>query len=92
MRAPWANAVCERFLGGVRRECVDHILVLGERHLLAVLVEYAHYFNESRPHQGLHQCIPVRTAAAPNRTGAIVSFPSSMAYITIIGVLHECAG
>ncbi len=75
VRAPRANAVCERFLGSVRRECVDHILVLGERHLLAVLAEYGRYFNEARPHQGLHQSIPVRTSSTPSRTGAIVAFP-----------------
>jgi putative transposase len=75
VRAPKANAVCERFLGSVRRECLDHVLILGERHLLAVLAEYGRYFNEARPHQGLHQCIPVRTVASPNRTGALVAFP-----------------
>jgi putative transposase len=48
VRAPRANAVCERFLGSVRCECLDHLLVLDERHLLEVLVEYCRYFNESR--------------------------------------------
>jgi transposase InsO family protein len=75
VRAPRANAVCERFLGSVRRECLDQILVLGERHLLAVLAEYGRYFNEARPHHGLHQTIPVRTSSTPSRTGAIVAFP-----------------
>ena len=75
VRAPRANAVCERFLGSVRRECLDQILVLGERHLLAVLAEYGRYFNEARPHLGLHQTIPVRTSSTPSRTGAIVAFP-----------------
>jgi transposase InsO family protein len=52
-RAPRANATCERFLGSVRRECADHVLVLGERHLRRVLREYVAYFNRDRPHQGL---------------------------------------
>jgi hypothetical protein len=42
------NATCERFLGSVRRECLDHVIILGERHLRAVLTEYAAYFNASR--------------------------------------------
>ena len=58
------NATCERFLGGIRRECVDHVIVLGERHLLHVLREYAvGYFNDARPHQGLAQRIPARAWA-----------------------------
>ena len=40
VRAPMANAVCERFLGSVRRECLDHILILDERHLITILAEY----------------------------------------------------
>jgi transposase InsO family protein len=57
-RAPKANAVCERFIDSMRRECLDHVLILGERHLRRVLGEYASYFNEERPHQGLRQRVP----------------------------------
>ncbi len=49
--APKANAHCERAIGSVRRECLDHILILNERHLQLVLDEYRGYFNASRPHQ-----------------------------------------
>ncbi len=42
----------------VRRECLDHIVVLSEEHLLRVLREYVSYFNEARPHQGINQRIP----------------------------------
>ena len=52
VRAPRANAICERFLESVRRECLDHVLILGERHLRRVLREYVAYFNQERPHQG----------------------------------------
>ncbi len=45
-------------LGSVRRECLDHVLVLNERHLLSVLKEYGNYHNRARPHQGLGQRIP----------------------------------
>jgi putative transposase len=57
----WPNLtpICERFLGSVRRECLDHVLILGEDHLRSVLEEYVHaYFNIARPHQGLGQQIP----------------------------------
>ena len=58
MRAPRANAICERFIGSVRRECLDHIVILSERHLYRVVGEYVAYFNHSRPHQGIGQRIP----------------------------------
>ena len=56
--APPANAICERFVGSVRRECLDHLLMLGNRQLVRALVEYVEYFNPSRPHQGLGQQTP----------------------------------
>jgi len=58
--APKANAVCERFLGSVRRECLDHFLILSERHLHRLVKEYQVYFNHARPHQGIGQRIPCR--------------------------------
>jgi putative transposase len=57
-RAPRQNATCERFLGSVRRECLDHVLVLGQAHLRRILREYARYFNTARPHQGLQHRLP----------------------------------
>ncbi len=57
-RAPKENGICERFLGSVRRECLDHFLVLGEAHLRRILHEYVTYFNGDRPHQGIGQQIP----------------------------------
>jgi putative transposase len=57
-RAPKENAFCERCLGSLRRECLDHLLVLGEAHLRRILLEYTAYFNRDRPYQGLGQRIP----------------------------------
>src|SRR5215469_14551843 len=62
--APRANAYCERFLGSVRRECLDHLLILYEQQLSRVLQAYVTYFNQARPHQGLQQQIPDAAAAA----------------------------
>jgi len=62
IEAPRANAVCDRFLGSVRRECLDPLVILSEKHLLSVLREYASYHNEGRPHQGLDQRVPAGPA------------------------------
>jgi len=70
-----ANAICERFLGSVRCECLDHLLVLDERHLLDVLVEYCRYFNESRPHQGIGQLVPIGALSAARGNGSVVAIP-----------------
>jgi putative transposase len=72
-RTPRQNATCERFLGSVRRECLDHVLVLGEPHLRRILCEYTTYFNTARPHQGLQHRLPdVGTVlpGSPTRTSA----------------------
>jgi putative transposase len=74
-RAPRANAICERFLGSVRRECLDHVLVLGERHALAVLADYCRYFDAARPRQGLGQLVPVGSSGAKKGSGAVVGVP-----------------
>jgi putative transposase len=74
VQAPLMNSVCERFLGSVRRECLDQMLVLTTRHLESVLTEYCTYFNRSRPHQGLGQRVPipalVRTCGGAGRVVA----------------------
>ena len=57
-RAPRANGVCERFMGSLRRECLDNTLILHSRHLTRVVREYTNYFNQERPHQGIDQRIP----------------------------------
>ena len=76
-RAPRANAICERFLGSLRRECLDHFLILGERHLRRLVKEYKEYFNHSRPHQGIEQHIPcqLERPEAPPPGGKIASRP-----------------
>ncbi len=52
------NAICERFLLSVRRECPDHAPILSEKQLHRVLRAYIKYFNQARPHQGIHQQVP----------------------------------
>ena len=85
IRAPRANAICERLLGSVRRECLDHLLIVSEAHLRRILNEYVAYFNRSRPHQGINQHVPEPgdTAASPvNGRAPVVAFP-------VLGGLHH---
>ncbi|MGA2451068.1 MAG: integrase core domain-containing protein [Polyangiaceae bacterium] len=78
------NSLCERFIGSVRRECLDHVIVLGEAHLQRILEEYAlRYFNAARPHHGIAQQIPVQAKRCSFAGSAtVVAFP-------ILGGLHH---
>jgi hypothetical protein len=64
-RCPWANGYAERWVGSARRECLDHLLILNERHLQRVLVEYTTFYNQRRPHQGLDQQCPIPLPSDP---------------------------
>jgi transposase InsO family protein len=70
VRPPRANSYAERFAGTRRRECLDHVLVPGERHLRKVLAGYARHYNGHRPHQGLQQESPQRQ---PGQTSDITA-------------------
>ena len=59
VRSPRANSYAERYVGTLRRECLDHLLVYGERHLRRILAEYAQHYNEHRPHQSREQRPPL---------------------------------
>jgi transposase InsO family protein len=78
--SPWQNGFAERLIGSIRRECVDHIVVLGERHLRRVLKSYARYYNETRTHRLLNKDAPISRPV--QRTGSIMSH-------ALIGGLHH---
>jgi putative transposase len=71
VRAPRANAVCERVIGTLRRECLDRMLILGHRHLEAVLAEYVEHYNSHRPHRSLAQRAPSALDTTHARLGDV---------------------
>ncbi len=85
IRAPRANAICERLIGSVRRECLDHILLVSEAHLRRVLNEYAQYFNQSRPHQGIDQRVPEPGEGANDTVGTAAVVTA----LPVLGGLHH---
>jgi transposase InsO family protein len=81
-RSPWQNPYCERVIGSIRRECLDHVTVLGEAHLKRILTAYFQYYHESRCHLALDRNAPVpRQFEAPDR-GEVISIPQ-------VGGLHH---
>jgi putative transposase len=69
------DSFAERFVGTLRRECLDHVLIFGERHLRTILAEYARHYNGHRPHQGLRQKRPLQTGRAVDITARIERTP-----------------
>ncbi len=85
IRAPRANAICERLLGSVRRECLDYMVIVSEGHLRRILNEYVGYFNRARPHQGINQHVPESgdtSTSSVNGGTHVVAFP-------VLGGLHH---
>src|SRR5712671_1939098 len=72
-RSPWQNPYVERLIGTLRRDCLDHVLIFGERHLRGVLTLYSLYYNETRTHLGLGKDAPLRRSV--QRSGTIVVTP-----------------
>jgi hypothetical protein len=58
-RSPWQNGYCERLIGSIRRNCLDHVVVFGERHLRQVLQSYANYYNQTRTQLSLNKDAPL---------------------------------
>jgi len=82
-RSPWQNAYAERLIGSIRRECIDHIVVVGERHLRHVLLSYKEFYNDTRTHLALNKDAPMSRAA--QTAGRIICHP-------ILGGLHHQYG
>jgi putative transposase len=74
-RAPWQNPFVERVIGSIRRECLDHFLILSEAHLRRLLHAYAAYYDTMRPHQSLDNKSPQPRAIEPPSCGRIIAIP-----------------
>jgi transposase InsO family protein len=81
-RSPWQSPYLERFIGSLRRECLDHLIVLNRAHLYHVLESYFAYYHDWRTHLGLDKDAPEPRRVQPPQEGKIVAFPE-------VGGLHH---
>jgi transposase InsO family protein len=84
-RSPWQNPFVERIIGSIRRDCLNHIIVLNERHLRRILREYFSYYHTCRTHISLNKDPPETRTVEPPEMGDIVAFPH-------VGGLHHRYG
>ena len=81
-RSPWQNPYAERVIGSIRRECLDHVIVLNERHLRRILRSYFEYYHASRTHLSLNRNAPIKREVEPPTQGRVVAIPQ-------VGGLHH---
>jgi transposase InsO family protein len=81
-RSPWQNPYAERLIGSLRRECLEHVIVLDELHLLRILARYFEYYNATRCHLSLAGDAPEPRAVQGRELGEVVEFPE-------VGGLHH---
>jgi putative transposase len=89
VRTPQANAFCERAIGTVRRECLDWVIPLNERHLRRTLAEWIAHYNRERPHSALGPGIPKSPAPSAALTGHQLSPLHRVARRAVLGGLHH---
>ncbi len=81
-KSPWQNAYMERVIGTIRRECLDHVIVLGEGHLRRILSSYFDCYHRSRTHLSLEKDCPEPRPVHPPDAGNVIAFPQ-------VGGLHH---
>ncbi len=81
-RSPWQSPYVERLIGSIRRECLNHVIVFNEAHLIRILTAYFAYYHESRPHLSLERNAPVPRQVEPPSKGRIIAIPQ-------VGGLHR---
>ncbi len=73
-RKPWQNPFAERIIGSIRRECLDHVIVLNERHLKRILSSYFNYYHTWRTHLSLDMDTPEHRPVQPPDLGRVIEF------------------
>jgi transposase InsO family protein len=81
-RSPWQNGVIERFIGSVRRECLDHVISFTAAGLERLLTRYIEYYGRSRTHLALKNNAPITRMVSPSTAGRVVAIPQ-------VGGLHH---
>jgi putative transposase len=81
-RSRWQNAYAERFVGSLRRECLDHVIALNERQVYRIVSNYARYYNRARTHLALAKDAPEPRRVQSRANGRVVAFPE-------VGGLHH---
>jgi len=81
-RSPWQNCYVERVIGSIRRECLNHLIVINDNHLRRILKDYFRYYHESRTHLSLDKDTPAFRAVQSNQSERIVQIPQ-------VGGLHH---
>ena len=81
-RSPWQNAFVERLIGSIRRDCLDHVIVLNDRHLKRILIRYFEYYHRWRTHLSLGMDSPESRLVQAPALGKVVEFPE-------VGGLHH---
>jgi len=79
-RSPWQNGYAERLIGSIKRECLDHVIIIGERHLRHILRSYQQYYNDTRTHLSLAKDSPLTRSV--QAVGRILPLP-------VLGGLHH---
>jgi transposase InsO family protein len=73
-RSPWQNGFAERWIGSLRRDCLDHVIAINERQLRRVIRSYVDYYHADRTHLGLEKDAPEKRPVEPREIGAVVAF------------------
>lgn len=81
-KSPWQNPYAEQVIGSIRRECLDHLIVLGEDHLRRVFKSCVRYYDRSRPHLSLQRNAPLPRNVEPPSQGRVIALPQ-------VGGLHH---
>ena len=79
-RSPWQNGYCERLIGSIRRECLDHLIIVNDNHLRKCLKRYFHYYHNQRTHLGLNKDTP-----EPRRVDAV----GKIEHVAVANGLHH---